>query len=113
MPNRYENTCGINNFTFIGYHIFDTNTSYASVIANDFFGDIIPSNLYMTIVFDFFHQLVNQDFFSAEFITAMNESHMKCNIRKIQRFFHGSIAAAYDNYFLITIKITITSSASG
>ena len=60
---------------------------------------------------DFGHQAIDQDRFSAEFVTAMNHGYLAGDVSQIERFFDGRIAATHNSDFLIAVKEAIAGRA--
>nr|GEU28440.1 hypothetical protein [Tanacetum cinerariifolium] len=58
-------------------------------------------------------QAVDQDRFGAELVAAVDQRHFIGNVRQVQRFFHGRVAAADDGHFLVAIEETIARGAGG
>ncbi|CPR41483.1 DNA segregation ATPase FtsK/SpoIIIE and related proteins [Salmonella enterica subsp. enterica serovar Bovismorbificans] len=64
-------------------------------------------------IFDFIHQALNEDFFSAETVTAMDKVHFRSDVGQIKRFFNCGVAAADHRHFLVAVEETVAGCAGG
>ena len=58
-------------------------------------------------------QAVDQDRFGAELVAAVDQRDFIGDVRQVQRFFDGRVAAADDGHFLVAVEETIAGGAGG
>src|SRR5690606_23890791 len=83
----------------------------AAVVAQDFDEGVEQLQLHVAIL-DLVHQLVDQDGLGAEFVAAVNQRNHAADVRQVQGFFHGRVAAAHHDDVLVLVEKPVAGGAS-
>ncbi len=90
----------------------DLDAGHAAGVADDFIERMVPLDLDLAFL-DLGHQAIDQDRFRTEFIATVDQGDFFRNVRQVQRFLDGRIAAANDGHFLFAIEETVAGRAGG
>ena len=74
---------------------------------------MIPNHSHVAALLGLCHQAVDEDRLGFELVATVNDGHRLGNIRQIQRFFNGGVAATDDHDVLAFVEKTVAGGAGG
>ena len=94
-----------------GLHVADDDAGDALRVfrAFDVFEHAVPHHFDLRVI----EQALLQDLLGAEAVAAMDDRHLAREVREIERFFDGAVAAADDGDFLAAIEEAVAGRAGG